>query len=243
MIVPAILTSFIEIEKLGILGYVMIFIVYLGLAFIATFFNVCTVYTVKKRFEGGNATFGESISFGFSKIHLIFAWSLVSATVGLILRIIDELAERLGVVGEIVVKIITTLLGAAWSILTIFVVPAMVYKNLGPIDAIKNSASTFKKTWGENIIKAVGLGLIQFCLLLVGVILGIILIISSLAISPILSIVFVGLTVLYVLAVILIFNVATSVFNTALYVYAEKGKVPFFSNEVMTGAFASKTRR
>jgi len=75
------------------LGILLLFIVYFGLAFIATFFNVCIVYTTKKRFEGGNASFSESIKFAFSRIHLIFAWSLLSATVGLILRFIENLAE------------------------------------------------------------------------------------------------------------------------------------------------------
>jgi hypothetical protein len=69
----------------GIVQYAIIFLTYLGLAFIATFFNVCVVYTVKIRFEGGNATFMESLKFALSKIGLIFYWSLISATVGLVL--------------------------------------------------------------------------------------------------------------------------------------------------------------
>jgi len=59
---------------------------------------------IKKRFDGGNATFGESINFGFSKFRLIIAWGLVSATVGVILRILDSLAERFGQVGENITK-------------------------------------------------------------------------------------------------------------------------------------------
>ena len=57
----------------GLIEYLIIFATYLGLALIATFFNVCVVYTVKTRFEGGNATLGSSFKFAFSKFHLIFS--------------------------------------------------------------------------------------------------------------------------------------------------------------------------
>ena len=72
MLVPSIIISFIQEgmgpETYGIMEYIVLFITYLGLAFIATFFNVCVVYTTKIRFEGNNATFMESIRFAVSKI-------------------------------------------------------------------------------------------------------------------------------------------------------------------------------
>jgi len=80
-------------------AYVLLGVSYLGLSFIATFFNVCVVYTTKTRFEGGDATFFDSIKFALSKLHLIFAWSLVSATVGLLLHALDQVAQRAGLVG------------------------------------------------------------------------------------------------------------------------------------------------
>ena len=89
----------------GWLEYTILFSAYLGLAFIATFFNVCVVYTTKTRFEGGDATFLDSIRFGMSKIGIIFQWSLLAATIGLALAMLERLAERLGGVGGMIVKI------------------------------------------------------------------------------------------------------------------------------------------
>ncbi|MGM5488508.1 MAG: DUF6159 family protein [Nanobdellota archaeon] len=246
MLFPSVITTLLRgaMPELAILEYVMIFITYLGIAFIATFFNVCTVYTTKRRLEGGNATFMESIKFSFSKIHLIFAWSLLSATVGLILRILDHMAERMGGVGKIIMSIIIYLLGTAWSIITIFVVPVMVYNGLGPFDAIKKSITVLRKTWGESLIRYYGLGLAQFIFLLVGVLLlGLI----TIGLSPL---GFVGiiigiiLIVLYIILVSLVFSIANSVFNTALFVYAETGRVPQgFSAEVVQGAFTKRPGR
>lgn len=160
-IVPTVMDNGLNTESLEIYQYAIIFLTYFGLAFIATFFNVCVVYTTKVRFEGGNATFGESLRFAMSRIGLIVQWSLISASVGLLLRILHDLASRLGKIGEIVANVVIGLLGMAWSIITIFVVPVLVYEGLGPIDAIKKSAEVIKKTWGENIIRAIGLGLVQ----------------------------------------------------------------------------------
>jgi hypothetical protein len=222
-----------------VLYYIGLFLIYLGLAFIATFFNTCVVYTTKVRFEGGDATFGESLSFAVSRIHLIFAWSLVAATVGLLLRALDHVAERAGPVGEIVIRIITSLLGMVWSVVTIFVVPSMVYHGLGPIDAIKQSVAVLKKTWGESLVRHFGLGLMQFLCILLGIfVFGALLIVSgggNLAIA-------IGVTaVIYFIGVVAVFSLANTIFNTALYVYADTGEVPSgYRQEIIAGAIGPR---
>ncbi len=245
MLFPTLIASFMEgagIDSYGALEYVIIFTVYFGLAFIATFFNVCVVYTTKKRFEGGNATFGESIKYSFSKIHLIFSWSLLAATVGLILRIIDKMAEKAGQAGQIVLRILNGIFGMVWSIITIFVVPSMVYNDLGPIDAIKRSVQVLKKTWGESLIRYFGLGLIQFLFYILGVVIAIplIILLSKIGIYGIVAGILI--TILYFITVTIVFGIANTVFNTALYFYADSGKIPTgYSQEIMSNAFKQRT--
>ncbi|MCL7476385.1 MAG: DUF6159 family protein [ANME-2 cluster archaeon] len=249
MLVPSIITSFIEEgvgpEAYGIVQYAVLFLTYLGLAFIATFFNVCVVYTVKIRFEGGNATFMESLKFALSKIGLIFYWSLISATVGLVLRIIDILAEKAGPAGQFILGILTMILGLMWSIITIFVVPAMVYHDLKPSDAIKKSVETLKKTWGESLVRYYGLGFIQAILLIMGIFGGILLLFVAQSLElPYAMLGMIGIIVLYVILVMLVFNVANGVFNTALYVYADTGSIPSgYSQDIMQNAFRKDKRR
>lgn len=229
-------------ESLQAFEYLIIFITYFGLAFIATFFNVCVVYTTKTRFEGGNATFGESFQFALSRLGVIFQWSLLSATVGLLLRILHELASKLGKIGEIVAHIVISLMGMAWSIITIFVVPVLVYENIGPIDAIKKSAAVIKKTWGESLIRAIGLGIIQFTVMfLIIVITGLLglWLINNFGAWGLAVGVVIGASLLLLTG--LIFSVATTVFNTALYVYANNNQVASgFDEDVVKGAFRQK---
>lgn len=241
-VIPALLENGVSQESLEVYHYMIIFLTYFGLAFIATFFNVCVVYTTKVRFEGGNATFGESLKFAFSRLGLIFQWSLIAASVGLILRLLDNLAERFGKIGEIVMRIIIGMLGLAWSILTIFVVPVLVYEGLGPIDAIKKSAQVIKHTWGESLIKSIGLGLVQFLVFALIIMLsgGLTYVLSS-AFQEMGLLIGIGIGVLLVLLAGLIFSVASTIFNTALYVYANNNIIASgFNEEIVKGAFRHK---
>jgi hypothetical protein len=241
-VVPVLLENDFSRDSLQVFEYVMIFLTYFGLAFIATFFNVCVVYTTKIRFEGGNATFGESIRFAFTKIPLIFQWSLLSATVGLLLRLLHNLASNLGKVGQLVASILIGLLGMAWSIVTIFVVPVLVYEGLGPIDAIKKSTQVIKKTWGESLIKAIGLGLIQFFVFfLIFILAGALTYGLATAFDVVGLLVGLGIGILSMLLAGLVFTVASTIFNTALYVYANNNMVAAgFSEEIVKGAFRQK---
>lgn len=237
---PTIIVGFLAGDQIqgGIYELLILFVIYLGLAFIATFFNVATVYTAKKRFEGGDATFSESLKFAFSKLWIIFLWAIVSAIVGIILRLIEMAAERSGKIGEIVLTIIRGLLGAAWGIVTVFVIPILVYKGHTPIDAIKESTKTIKKTWGESLIRAFGLGAIEMLLIVLGVVLTIVLFIVSIPLGTGVMLTVLSLGIIFVLAVIIIFTTLNNIYNTALYVYAETGKIPNgFNKEVLAHAF------
>lgn len=225
----------------GFANVVVTFISYLGVAFIATFFNMCIVYTAKKRLEGGNATFGESLSFALGRIYQILAWATVAASVGLFFRALDEAAERAGGIGEVVLGMVRSLLGMTWSIVTLFVIPSMVYRGTGPIDAIKDSTAVLRKTWGENLVRVVGLGIVQLVVLgLGGAFFGFLFVTTPdhPAIELVLTI---GL-VTFAVGVIFVFTLAEMIFNTALYAYATTGTLPSgYPQESLDGAFKPRS--
>ena len=224
----------------GAVEYSILFVVYFGLAFIATFFNVCVVYTTKTRFQGGDATFMESIRYGISKIAIIFQWSLLAATVGLALSMLERIAERLGGVGGIVVQIIRSVLGMGWSVVTLFVMPVLVYENVSPTQAVRRSKDILKKTWGESLARTFGLGAIQF--LSIVTVIGITAGLGALAPQGPGTLLVLAFGGLCALSVILVFNVANTVFNTALYVYANTGEEPTaFDAKVLVGALKTKS--
>lgn len=237
-ILSAIIDAFSSFAGWSFLHYFIVGLIYFGLAFIATFFNVCVVYTAATKFSNEDPKFWNTIKYAFSKTHLIAAWSVVSATVGLLLLLLENIAKKVKGVGGIFILVLRSLLGAAWSIATIFVVPVMVYKGLGPFAAIKESVSTLKKTWGEKLVGSVGMGMATFVFILVGFIVavGMGFLLFPLGI-PYLFVVIV-LFVIYFVMVIIFFGVAQKIYDTALYSYAQTGVVVGgFSEEDLKNAF------
>jgi hypothetical protein len=136
------------------------------------------------------------------------------------------------------------MLGMAWSIATIFVVPGLVYYNLGPFAAVKRSVEVLKKTWGESLVRYIGLGLVQLIVLFVGALVFGLLFVGLASISPVVTVSLLILAIIYFATVILVFNVANQVFNTALFVYAESGKVPtHFNEDVLKHAFEPRQQK
>jgi hypothetical protein len=130
-----------------------LFGVYVGTSFVTIFCNAGLVGAVMMRLDGKDPTVGDGLRIAFSRIGLIFQWSLVAATVGMILRALegDRKNFSLG-------RIIAGILGAAWTVVTYLVVPVLVVEGLGPWAALKRSGSLLRQTWGEQIMGNLGLG-------------------------------------------------------------------------------------
>jgi hypothetical protein len=149
------ITSIDSIRDQGtVVNYLLLFGYYVVNYFIIVFFNTALIHCTHLYFQGHRPTVGEGLRFAVGRIGAIFAWAVFAGTVGAILRIIQD---RVGFLG----KIITGLIGAAWSIATFFVVPVVAYENLGPLAAFRRSATMMKDKWGESIGATFSFGIIQ----------------------------------------------------------------------------------
>jgi hypothetical protein len=216
---------------------------YFGLAFFATFSNVCVVHTTRTRLNGGDATFGESIRFAMTRLPQIAGWSAVSASVGVLLRLLDNAARRSRGIGRIIAQILHSILGLAWSVVSLFVVPAMVYDNIGPIDALQRSIEVLKRTWGESLIRHYGMGLMTFLFALPGAAL-ILFGIFAFEVSGALAVLLLVAGGLWIFAAVFFFGLLNAVYNTALFHYATQGNNPpqGFDPSVLRAAFGQRRR-
>ena len=80
---------------------------------------------------------------GLSRLKYITEWALLSATVGLVLQAISSRSGDLG-------KLVIGLVGFAWSVATYFVVPIIAFEQVGPLQAIKRSASGPEELLGRG---------------------------------------------------------------------------------------------
>ncbi len=220
----------------SVVVYAWLFVFYLVQYFVIFFFNTALVGAAMIRLRGGDPTVADGFRIAFSKIGPILGYAAIAATVGLILRAIEE---RLGIVG----RWITGLLGAAWTVASFLVVPVLVAENVGPVDAVKKSVELLKKTWGENLIGNVGVGLAFFLIyLLVGLVFagGIAFAISLKNTAMMFTIGGLAVGVIVVLA--LIQASLSGIYSAALYRYAAEGQGGAgFETQALSQAFRAKS--
>lgn len=233
-IVPIVGLRLFEGGQMGPLGFVVGFLFYVCQYFVIFFFNVALVGAAMIRLEGGDPTVADGLRIAQSKIGVILGYAAIAATVGIVLKAAQERAGLLG-------KIVIGLIGAAWTVATFLVVPVLVTQNVGPIDALKESVSLLKKTWGENIIGTGGIGL-AFGMIVFGVMMvGAVIAIAASAISPYLALTFGVITILAVLLLSVIQAALSGIYSAALYRYAVDGQAPAgFESGALQIAFKPK---
>lgn len=144
------------------LWVISMFLIYFVLFFIVIFFNTAIIACANIRLNGGDPTVSDGLRIASQNIGRILIWALISATIGMILQAIRE---RGGWVG----KIVAGIFGIAWTYVTFFIIPVLIYEKKGIGSSIRRSASLFTQTWGETLIGSFGFGIIFFLLALLGV--------------------------------------------------------------------------
>jgi hypothetical protein len=219
----------------GGLAYVLSFAFYLVSYFVIFFCNSALVGAALIRLKGGDPTLADGFRIAFGKAGLIFTYALLAATVGMILRAIQE---RAGFIGKLVVSLV----GMAWNLATFLVVPVLVAENVGPIDAVKRSTELLKKTWGEQVVGNFAVstitGLAGFVMFLIFLPL-IFLAVASQSV-PLIATAVIGFVLC--LGLLALVNAALSgIYTAALYRYAAEGDIgQGFSPDMVQGAFRPK---
>ncbi|MBS0189607.1 MAG: DUF6159 family protein [Phycisphaerales bacterium] len=203
---------------------------------VIVFFNSALVSCALERFDGGKPTVRSGLEAAARLLPQILAWSLVAATVGTILRALEE---RVGFLGKLAVGFV----GFAWTIATYFVVPVLVVEKAGPIDAVKRSATILKDHWGTSLVSNIGLGLINF-LVVVACVLPLIAggIVSGAMETTAVPVIIGGSVTVFLLVIFgLVTSAMQSILVAALYRYAAGAGAPAgFDSEAMKRAFAAK---
>jgi Family of unknown function (DUF6159) len=185
----------------------LLFLFYIISYFEVTFLNTGLISCVLARLEGRIMTFGEGLGIAGRHIGSILVWAVIAATVGLILRVIQK---RAGILGQIAAGIA----GGVWSLVTMFVVPVMIFEEKGVFASMKDSLTLFKKTWGESVVGNISIGIIFAA---VGIV-GFLLVIAALFMGNI-AVVTIAIVLFVVLVAILaiVASAMNGIFVVALY--------------------------
>jgi hypothetical protein len=217
---------------LGFLNYVMIFF-YVNLYAAGLTANVFDI------FQGKKQPYSTYMAMARAKVGPIFLYSVISAIVGFLL---EYVVERIRFVGWL----LRLVLGAAWSLATMFTVPIIMSEERpNGITEIGKSFRFFKQTWGESITAKVT---VNGPLFIIQLALGFVFFVGM---WPML---FSGSTflvwlwvILYLIAAITMFVIgafANSLVNIALFFYASRHEVPpAFSQDLLDQVFVKKKLR
>ncbi|MEM8930472.1 MAG: DUF6159 family protein [Acidobacteriota bacterium] len=217
-----------------IVAYLASFFFYFVATFIMVFFNSALVGAALIRLEGGDPTVGDGLRIARQHLGAIFRWSLLAATVGMLLK---AARERAGWLGSLVLGII----GLAWNLATFLVVPVLVTHNLGPVEALKKSASLLKKTWGEQIAGNLGLGAFFGVVGLGFTIIAVPLLFLALStgnlwvIAPAVIVLVLGYGTIALLSTTL-----SGIYSAALYRFATTGDSGYMDRRLLANAFVPK---
>ncbi len=201
-----------------VLYYGTLFLFYFCNYFVITFFNTAVIACAIERMQGGQASVGFGFNAAAQRLPLILGWAALSATVGLILRAIEERSDWVG-------RIVVGLLGMAWTIVSYLAVPVMVVERAGPITSLKESARLLKKTWGTQLIGNFGFGLIFGLLAIPAFVLIALAVAAFVSMHSIaLGAALILLAIVYILALSLVQSVLQAIFQAAVYLYARDGQ-------------------
>ncbi len=207
-----------------------LFFVYLGLTFISSFFTAGLVHQTREVLEGGEASLRAGMAGAWNVKKPLLVWAFISATVGIIINAIENSDSRMA-------RIFGVIFGVAWTLMTFFIIPVIVFEKTSTKGMFTRSASTFKQTWGETPISLIGVQLVSVAVMAVFALPAIYLFsvgIISIAI---------GLVLTGVLLSFLAAQTLQGVVKTVLYLYAATGAKPGEFNDIDFDDLASSKSR
>lgn len=212
--------------------YGVVFAFYFANYFVIIFFNSAVVASALFWMRGSAPSLSAGLGAAVKRLPQIAGWAFLSATVGLLLKVIESSNRRAG-------QIVASLLGMAWTIMAYLAVPVLVVEGRGPVGSLKESVSLLRKSWGQQLIGGFAFGLIYFLFALVGLaIIAVGIYLASAVGSAAPALLFGAVAVVYFALLLVVSSVLKPVFQAALYAYAKEGRAPgSFGDELLKNAF------
>lgn len=195
---------------------VLLFLMYVTSAFGGTFFLAATIEMASIRLEGGDPVVRDGLSKAWDKKGKLLGWAIIAATVGILLRLLRQRAKGLA-------RLLVSVLELGWAVATFFAVPVLVYRDVGPIGAIKDSGALMRQTWGEAAGGVGSAGIVFFALGLLGLLpifLGFVIGPGTLIVAGI------AVAVVYWLVLAAANSAVDGILKAALYRFADTGQLP-----------------
>ncbi|MEZ5184187.1 MAG: DUF6159 family protein [Candidatus Nanopelagicales bacterium] len=175
--------------------------------------------------QGRDSGFGAGLGAAFGRLGPLLGWAAIQTAVGWLLSAVRGDASNNNAVVAILRLVLASLLAVAWSIITFFVLPLIILRGKGPIEAIKESVSLIRKTWGMQIAGNVRIGgLIALAAVLPGILFAVVGGFIAASGTPALGIPISAIGVIVVIAAQVLISAMRAIFSVAMLHYVEQGE-------------------
>lgn len=206
--------------------YIGLFTYYLGTTFISSFSMAALMYCSRQTFQGDTPRISAGLRAASQNVGPLLVWSIVAAIVGVAIRALEENDTLLS-------EIAAAVFSVAWTVMTFFVVPVLVFEDVDTIEMFSRSKETVVETWGESMGAVGGIGVVTFVLGFLGAIPGILIlwfVPESAGLIGLLAL------VVSVLLALLLGQTLTGIAKTALYLYATEDETPSYFQGIDFGS-------
>ena len=206
-------------------------------SFVVAFFGVALAAAADRALRGEPASVREGVKVASGKLGAIAGWALINATVSLVIRALEQRSE--------LASVVAALIGGAWGVLTLLVLPVIALEGTGPAGAVKRSGQLFRSHWGDQFrgMISVGIRVLPFTLgslALIGV--GVLLLTQDGADGRIPGAVLVGVGAVVLALACWVGSTLRQVFAVALYRFVLDGRaIGEFSEDELQSSV--RTRR
>ncbi len=197
----------------------MFLVAYFAMVFLSVYGTAALVGAATLKLSGQQPTASDGWRIARARLGRLFLWAVITATVGLAIRII---ASRVRGLGGLIIGMAG---GAAWAVVTYFMIPVLIYENQGAWSSLKRSAHLFTSTFGRSLVSNLVVGLLVGAGIVVAVVLGVVGLFELVGGSVLLGMLLIGIGIAVGVIVALIGAAAEGILRAALYRYATTGKV------------------
>lgn len=130
----------------ALLGAVAIYLI----CFVTAFVGVGLAAAADAALRGEPASLGQGLGVARHRLRAIAGWALITALLSIVLRALESRSE--------LAAIAAALIGGAWTVISLLVLPAIAIEDIGPIEAMKRSTVMFKDHWGGRVTGMAAIG-------------------------------------------------------------------------------------
>ncbi len=221
------------VEIVGII--ILIIAAYLA-TLITQIFMGGLVKCADEELQGRDSSFGAGLGAAFGRLPALMGWAAIETAVGWLLSAIRGNGDN-NIIVTILRLILAGLLAVAWSVLTFFVLPMIILRGKGPIQAIKESVGLIRQTWGLQIAGGVRIGgLIALVAILPGILLTVVGVFIAASGTPAAGVPLSAVGVIVIIAAQVLISAMRAIFSVAMLHYVEDGQGfgPFDSDQLQS---------